>query len=112
MKHFHYNGYSGSAKISIEDGCLFGKIEHISDLVTYEADTIEQLEIEFKLAVDSYLETCKEVGLIPKRRFKGSVNVKLNPDIHDKAFSKAENMGKSLNEYIVEIIKKDVESHA
>ena len=34
MKHFHYNGYSGSAKISVEDSCLFGKIEYISDLVT------------------------------------------------------------------------------
>jgi predicted HicB family RNase H-like nuclease len=112
MKHFYYNGYSGSAKISIEDGCLFGKIEHISDLVTYEADTIEQLEHEFKLAVDSYLETCQEVGLIPKRPFKGSVSVKLNPEIHDKASSKAGNMGKSLSEYIAEIVKNDVEFHA
>ena len=112
MKNFYYNGYSGSAKVSIEDGCLFGKIEHISDLVTYEADTIELLEHEFKLAVDSYLETCKEAGLVPKKPFKGSISVKLNPDMHDKATSKAGNMGKSLNEYITDIIKNDIETHA
>ena len=112
MKHFHYNGYSGSAKISVEDSCLFGKIEYISDLVTYEADTVEQLEAEFRLAVDSYIETCKELGLKPKKSFKGSINVKLKPEIHDKASSKADNIGKSLNDYIAEIIKRDIENHA
>ena len=112
MKHFSYKGYTGSAKISIEDSCLYGKVEHISDLITYEADTIEQLEIEFKNAVDSYLNTCQEVGLTPKKPFKGSVNVKLNPEIHDKVFNKAETMGKSISEYIADIVIKDVESHA
>ena len=32
-----YKGFTGSAEVSIEDQCLFGKIEFIGDLITYEA---------------------------------------------------------------------------
>ncbi len=112
MKYFKYNGYLGSCKISIEDNCLHGKLEHISDLVTYEAETIEQLEKEFRLAVDSYLLTCKEVGMEPKKPFEGSFNIKIGQELHEKAANRASEIGKSLNDYIKDIVKKDTESHA
>ncbi len=69
MTHFNYKNYQGSVKVSIEDHCLHGKIEFISDLVNYEADTVEQLELEFRKAVDNYLETCAQVGMEPKKPF-------------------------------------------
>ena len=50
MKHFEYKGYLGSCKVSIIDNCLHGKIEFISDLVNYEAQTTEELKKEFELA--------------------------------------------------------------
>jgi predicted HicB family RNase H-like nuclease len=112
MTYFNYNGYQGSVKVSVEDNCLHGKIEFISDLVNYEAETVEQLEKEFKLAVDSYLETCKEVGMEPKKPFKGSFNVRIGYELHQKATKKAENMGKTLNDYIKDVVQKDTESHA
>ena len=112
MKYFEYKGYLGSCKVSIEDNCLHGKIEFISDLVNYEAQTTEELRKEFELAVDDYLEHCKEVGKAPDKTFKGSFNVRIGCELHQKATKKAENMGKTLNEYIKDIVKKDTESHA
>lgn len=111
MTYFNYNGYQGSVKVSVEDNCLHGKIEFISDLVNYEAETVEQLEKEFRLAVDSYLKTCKEVGMEPKKPFKGTFNVRIGPDLHEKAAKRAGETGKTLNEYIKDIVKKDTESH-
>lgn len=111
MKYFNYKGYQGSVKVSVEDNCLHGKIEFISDLVNYEAETVDQLEKEFRLAVDSYLETCKETGMEPKKPFKGSFNVRIGEELHEKAAKRAGEIGKSLNDYIKDIVKKDTESH-
>jgi predicted HicB family RNase H-like nuclease len=51
-KCFEYKGYSGTVEASIEDGVLHGKILFVSDLVTYEADTVTALKSEFEAAVD------------------------------------------------------------
>ena len=111
MKHFEYKGYLGSCKVSIIDNCLHGKIEFISDLVNYEAQTTEELKKEFELAVDDYLLHCQDAGKTPDQTFKGSINVKIGCELHRKASRKAEAMGKSLNDYIKDIVKKDTESH-
>ena len=48
----------------VEDKILFGKIEGISDLVTFESADANKIEEEFHKAVDDYLAFCKEVGKI------------------------------------------------
>lgn len=109
---FDYNGYQGSVKVSLEDKCLYGSIAFINDLVLYEAETVEALEKEFRIAVDSYLETCKESGIEPKKPFKGSFNVRIGQELHQKAAKRAKERGKSLNDYVKDAIKADIESHA
>lgn len=102
---FEYNGYSGSIEVSLEDRCLFGKILFIADLVTYEAETIADLEAEFIAAVDDYIATCKEMGKDPQRPFKGSFNVRIGMELHRKAAMEAYKKGVSLNEYISKAIE-------
>jgi len=63
-------GYCGSAEISVEDGCLFGKILFINDLIMYSADSFPELKKEFQAAVEDYLETCQQVGKEAERPFK------------------------------------------
>ena len=97
MKYFEYNGYLGSCKVSIEDNCLHGKIEFISDLVNYEAQTTEELRKEFELAVDDYLTHCKEVGKSPDKTFKGSFNVRIGYELAaPKGNKKSRKYGKNI----------------
>ena len=58
---FTHLGYQGSAEYSIEDACHHGKILYTEDLVTYEAFTLEDLEVAFKLSVEDYLLTINEI---------------------------------------------------
>ncbi len=67
-----YKDYYGSVKYSAEDKILFGKIEFINDLVTFEASNVDDLEKEFKKAVDDYIETCKVWGKRLKNHLKAS----------------------------------------
>jgi predicted HicB family RNase H-like nuclease len=101
---FEYNGYSGSIEVSTEDHCLFGKILFIVDLVTYEAETVTDLEAEFIGAVDDYIHTCKEIGKDPQRPFKGSFNVRIAPELHRKAALEAYKGNISLNELTAKAI--------
>lgn len=63
-----YKDFYGSIELSYEDKILHGKIECINDLVTYEAETINDLEAAFREAVDDYLDTCKSLGKSQKNR--------------------------------------------
>ena len=58
-----YNGFVGSIEYSKEDGLFFGKVQDIRSLVSYEGQTIEELEKDFREAVDDFLEMCEELGL-------------------------------------------------
>ena len=49
-----YLGYRAS--IEFDGKVFFGTVENISDLVTFESDTAEDLEREFHAAVEDYIE--------------------------------------------------------
>ena len=62
-----YKGEQGSVEVSLEDNVLHGKILHIVDLVTFEAQTPEGLQQAFKQEVDGYLAFCEEEGVAPDK---------------------------------------------
>ncbi|MCC5849446.1 MAG: type II toxin-antitoxin system HicB family antitoxin [Verrucomicrobia bacterium] len=105
MSHMKYKDYLGSAEVSQKDACLHGKILFIQDLVTYEAETVTELEKSFHEAVDDYLETCKEVGKDPDRPFTGTFQIRVSPDIHRLAAMSAKVQNQSLNEWVGEAIE-------
>jgi predicted HicB family RNase H-like nuclease len=55
-----YKGYQGFISCCAANGIITGRIEVISDVVIFEANSIQQLEQEFETAVDCYLEFCQE----------------------------------------------------
>jgi predicted HicB family RNase H-like nuclease len=108
MKKFEYKGFTGSAEVSIEDNCLFGVLENINGLVTYEAKTIEELEKEFKLSVESYLETCEKFQIEPNKAKEESAEI--GTDFFEKARLQAKKLNKTLNGYLNDILQKDIEA--
>ena len=59
-----YKGYTGSIKYSELDKCFHGKIECIDGLISYEGQTLEELELDFRESVHDYFELCNEVGKV------------------------------------------------
>jgi len=97
---FKYKGYIGSIEASVEDMCLHGKILFIDDLVTYEGETPTALKQAFYEAVNDYNKTCEKLGKKPQTSYKGSLNVRIGPDLHKEVALYAEAEGISINEYI------------
>lgn len=57
-----HRGYYGSIKVSPEGNCLFGKLQFIRALVSYEGETVAELTQAFCDAVDDYLDDCASLG--------------------------------------------------
>jgi predicted HicB family RNase H-like nuclease len=75
------------------------------DCITYEGNTVEELETDFKNAIDSYIEGCKELGIKPRKAYNGVLNVRIPSEIHCKVAMYAEATGKSINSFIRESIE-------
>ena len=105
-----YKEFIGSVHFSSNDEVFYGKIEGINDLVTFEGSTVSKLKAAFKEAVHDYIELCNDVGKEIFKSFKGSFNVRVNPELHSKAFEHALIEGKTLNQFIKEAIELKIQS--
>jgi predicted HicB family RNase H-like nuclease len=108
MNCFHYKNYVGSVEVSVEDRCLFGKLEFIRDLVTYEGTTLDELENEFKNAVDDYISTCSAAGKEPEKPFSGTFNVRVGPDLHRELAVASKGLGLTLNDFVKQTLQERV----
>ena len=96
-----YKGYCAEIKYSDEDECFCGIIEGLkNDLISFEGETVKELKKDFKDAINSYLETCKELKKEPEKQCKGSLNVRLGTELHTKAKMKSIEQNISINELI------------
>lgn len=64
---FEYKGYWTKIRYSIPDGKWMGKIEGISDFVNFYGKDSDDIEKEFREAVEDYLEFCERVGKQPEK---------------------------------------------
>lgn len=62
MNTLKYKNFVGVFNYIEEEKVMFGKIEGITDLVTFEGTSIEEIKKSFIEAVEDYLELCKEAG--------------------------------------------------
>jgi len=110
MDNLEYKGYCGSIEYSKEDKCLYGKVLGMTkDCITYEGNTVEELENDFKDAIESYLEGCQELGITPRKGFSDQLNVRIPSEVHSRIVQYTENHGISINAFICESIEKHLE---
>ena len=62
MDTLKYRGYIGSVKYDESDNMLYGEILNAKDSISYEIETLEELQKAFETEVDRYVEFCKQVN--------------------------------------------------
>lgn len=98
--YLKYKNYYGTVEYSSEDKLLYGKVVGINDLVNYEGTSIDELNENFKEAVNDYLETCKELGKEPEKVYKGMFNVRTSNKRHRELAIIASKRNIKLNEVV------------
>jgi predicted HicB family RNase H-like nuclease len=100
-----YKGYIGSLEFDSNDKILHGKILFIRDIITYEADSANDIENAFHEAVDDYLEDCKFLGVDPDKSLSGTFNVRVSPELHKEISKKSTLLDISLNQYVSQALE-------
>ena len=60
-----YKSFLSSVEYSVDDNRLFGKVMFIKSLLTYEGETLQELEKIFHQTIDNYLADCQAEGIKP-----------------------------------------------
>jgi predicted HicB family RNase H-like nuclease len=100
-----YKGYTATVEFDADEMVLHGRVDHIRDVVTFHATSVEGIEPAFAEAVDDYLALCDERGEEPDRPFSGRFVLRLEPQIHRDIAVRAALEGKSLNAWIVDALQ-------
>lgn len=95
-----YKGYVGSVEFSEVDGVFFGKVQGIRSLISYEGENAKDLLADFHMAVDDYLDLCRERGTTPEKAYKGTFNIRISPELHKNAALYAAEHKVSLNSVV------------
>lgn len=104
-----YKGYYGSVEFDSRDEQLHGRLIGVSDVISYEGRSVEELKNDFQAAVEDYLDTCREMGREPEKPFSGRLMVRMPRELHAAVSMKAKEHGESLNAWIVEILSRAAE---
>ena len=108
MNSMEYKGYVGSVEYSEDDGLLYGKVQGIRSLLSYEGNSVTELKEDFHEVVDAYLDDCKEEGIQPEIPYDGKIEIQITPELHKKIADAASSKQMSLDIYIEDIIEEVV----
>ena len=99
-----YKGYTALVEFDAEAGMLCGSVMGIRDNIFFEGRNADEIERYFQNAVDDYLDFCAEKGKDPEKPFKGSFNIRIGSDLHEKAALAAASRKQSLNQFVAAAI--------
>ena len=103
-----YKGYIAKVEFDPEAKILHGEVIGIRDVVTFQGDSVAQVENAFHDSVDDYLAFCKERGEAPDKPYSGQFVVRLDPELHRRISMAAQAKGTSLNALVAERLSEAV----
>ena len=111
MDNLKYKGYIGTIQFSEGDNCFFGKVLGMKRAcITYEGENASALVEDFKGAVDTYLEHCQSKSKSPEKPYSDILKVQIPYDTHFKVVSYVENNGTCVDDFILNLIEKQLET--
>ena len=99
-----YRGYTARIDYDDRDHVFVGDIVGMSERLAFHGASVDELRGDFEFAVDHYLAACAAAGQKPERQASGRLLMRLPPDIHASAAAAAAAEGKSLNQWITEVL--------
>lgn len=106
MNTMNYKGYYAKVDFDDRDNILVGRLIGIDDVVGFHADNAADFRTVFEEAVEDYLEACEKLGKPPQKPSSGKMSLRVPPEIHANALRAAQLAGKSLNQWVADIIKQ------
>lgn len=104
----NYKGYTGHVEYDHEAKIFHGEILDIKDVITFQGQTVNEIEEAFQDSIDGYLQFCEEREEKPDKPFSGKFVVRISPSLHHRSYLKAVQSRKSLNRWITDTLKSQL----
>jgi len=104
----NYKGYTGNVEYDDEARLFHGEVIDTKDVITFQGQSVDEIENAFHDSIDDYLEFCKNLKEKPDKPFSGKFIVRVSPALHHQIYLNAVQSGKSLNKWINETLKNQI----
>lgn len=95
-----YKGYHAKIEYDPDDNILVGKVIGIADSLNFHAQSTDELVSMFHQSIENYLELCERIGKSPEKEYSGTFNIRITPELHKKAYLKAQQDNISINKVV------------
>ena len=105
-----YKGYIGEVKYDDRDKILHGRVINIArDIITFEGSTVDEIERDFREAIDDYIEFKTERGETSEEPISsGKFSLRIPAELHSSAIEEAARRNISLNKLIEQAIEHEI----
>jgi predicted HicB family RNase H-like nuclease len=112
MNTMNHEGYTARIEYDERDNIFVGRILGVRAIISFHGQTVKELRKEFEHAVDDYLLECSQKGASPEKPASGKLLLRVSPEIHGRAMVVAQSAGKSLNQWVAEVLERAVTADA
>ena len=112
MNSMSHRGYTARIEYDERDNILVGRILGLRAIISFHGQTVGELRKAFEHAVDDYLAECAEKGISPEKPASGKLLLRVSPEVHGRAIVVAQACGKSLNQWVSDVLERAVTAEA
>ena len=101
----NHKGYTARIEFDERDNIFVGRVLGLRSIISFHGETVTDLRHEFEVAIEDFLNDCKEQGVKPEKPASGKLMLRVSPEIHGAALVAAQASGKSLNQWATEVLQ-------
>ncbi len=111
MNKMIYKDYAARIEYDAEDRMFVGYVVGVREAGAFHGSTVDELEANFQETVDHYLEICKKLDKKPYKPYSGQLMLQIPPETHAAVAVAAEVSGKSIDQWVYEVLNKAAYSY-
>ena len=102
------NGYRAIIQYDPDIDMFRGEFIDLNGGADFYATDIEGLRKEGETSLRVFLDMCAEDGVEPRKAYSGRFNLRISPNLHAEIAAQATATGKSLNQWIADMLDQSV----
>jgi predicted HicB family RNase H-like nuclease len=108
MNTMSHQGYTARIEFDDRDNIFVGRLLGVRAIISFHGQTVRELRKAFEHAVNDYLAECAETGIAPEKPASGKLLLRVSPEVHGRAMVVTQSAGKSLNQWMAEVVENAV----
>lgn len=112
MNTMTINGHDAVVSYDEDIDMFRGEFIGLNGGADFYASDIAGLRNEGEISLRVFLEACQVRGIEPRKHFSGKFNLRVPPSLHEKLATQAAAHGKSINAWVLDVLKDQATVHA